>query len=181
MLFLHYTYFIDVNECSTGNGGCEHVCTNTIGSFSCSCDNGFTLAGDGKSCEQDIIQCGGKLTADSGSFQTPNWPQTYPVDTQCEWIIQLSESSKKIQFTFEPSVYGLTDNPPTPCQRDWVEFYDGAEDSAPSLGRFCYMILPPPVTTTSNVARVKFNAGPSHGPNRLGFRVTYTALEIPTG
>lgn len=27
----------DINECAIGNGGCEDVCINTPGSFSCSC------------------------------------------------------------------------------------------------------------------------------------------------
>jgi len=40
----------DVNECDTNNGGCDHYCTNTIGSFECSCYPGYTLAGDGHAC-----------------------------------------------------------------------------------------------------------------------------------
>lgn len=27
----------DINECAIGNGGCEDICLNTPGSFSCSC------------------------------------------------------------------------------------------------------------------------------------------------
>lgn len=27
----------DINECAVGNGGCEDICLNTPGSFSCSC------------------------------------------------------------------------------------------------------------------------------------------------
>jgi hypothetical protein len=156
------------------SAGCEQECSSTGGSAVCSCRPGFNLASDGTSCEAAL--CGGTLTADSGSFQTPNWPQTYPVDLECEWVIDLPDSSKNIQFTFDPSEYGLTDNPPTPCERDWVEFFDGVGDSAPSLGRFCHKILPPPVTTTSSEARVKFIAGPSHGPRRRGFRVTYVSV-----
>ena len=40
----------DVDECATNNGGCEHYCTNTIGSFVCSCYTGYTLDGDGRTC-----------------------------------------------------------------------------------------------------------------------------------
>ena len=35
---------IDVNECRTDNGGCVHICTNTIGRFECSCEDGFQFA-----------------------------------------------------------------------------------------------------------------------------------------
>jgi len=41
---------IDINECSTNNGGCDKqaICTNLIGSFNCSCKNGFL--GNGFNC-----------------------------------------------------------------------------------------------------------------------------------
>ena len=38
-------YYIEVNECNQGNGGCEHTCNNTDGSFSCSCNTGYQLSG----------------------------------------------------------------------------------------------------------------------------------------
>ena len=43
---------IDNNECSTGNGGCEHNCTNTPGSYNCSCANGYSLNGDHHGCSR---------------------------------------------------------------------------------------------------------------------------------
>lgn len=33
----------DVNECLFDNGGCDHDCTNTNGSFQCSCSTGYNL------------------------------------------------------------------------------------------------------------------------------------------
>ncbi|KAI8507036.1 hypothetical protein Bbelb_154750, partial [Branchiostoma belcheri] len=46
----------DINECSVVNGGCDHVCTNTMGTFHCSCVTGYTLDADGYSCS-DINEC----------------------------------------------------------------------------------------------------------------------------
>ena len=40
----------DINECDTINGGCEQICTNTIGSFACSCEPGYLLDGNGFNC-----------------------------------------------------------------------------------------------------------------------------------
>ena len=40
----------DVNECDSSNGGCEQICTNSVGSFECSCDAGFTLDSDNRNC-----------------------------------------------------------------------------------------------------------------------------------
>ena len=44
---------LDINECETNEGGCEHICNNTMGSFECLCQQGFNLADDG-------LQCNGK-------------------------------------------------------------------------------------------------------------------------
>ena len=46
----------NVNECITDNGNCDQNCTNTIGSFYCSCWVGCRLDGNG-------INCTGKFKA----------------------------------------------------------------------------------------------------------------------
>ena len=49
----------DVDECDTGNGGCEQTCTNNDGSFQCFCNQGFELASDGFSCDSTFTTLGG--------------------------------------------------------------------------------------------------------------------------
>lgn len=41
----------DIDECQSNNGGCDHFCKNTVGSFDCSCRKGFKLLTDEKSCQ----------------------------------------------------------------------------------------------------------------------------------
>jgi len=43
--------YLDIDECATDNGGCSSVasCTNTVGSFLCTCLPGYS--GDGFTCE----------------------------------------------------------------------------------------------------------------------------------
>jgi len=45
---------LDVNECLTNNGGChaQAICTNTPGSFTCACKDGYS--GNGFDCEGTI-------------------------------------------------------------------------------------------------------------------------------
>ena len=44
--------YLDFVECGDGNnGGCDHICTNTIGSFTCSCREGFTLSTNQRTCD----------------------------------------------------------------------------------------------------------------------------------
>ena len=43
--------FIDIDECDTYyNGGCAHTCINEVGSYICSCENGYSLQADFRSC-----------------------------------------------------------------------------------------------------------------------------------
>ena len=52
-------YFIaDVNECDKDNGNCSQMCTNTDGSFNCSCNSGYLLDSDGL-----YITCNGRYSA----------------------------------------------------------------------------------------------------------------------
>ena len=41
----------DIKECDTANGGCAYTCTNTIGSYYCTCNNGYTLQSDKHTCK----------------------------------------------------------------------------------------------------------------------------------
>ena len=43
--------FPDINECATSNGNCTQVCTNTVGSYYCSCMTGYTLNSNGQACD----------------------------------------------------------------------------------------------------------------------------------
>ena len=42
--------FADIDECTTDNGGCEHDCLNTAGSYECQCRDGYILDENKKSC-----------------------------------------------------------------------------------------------------------------------------------
>ncbi|XP_068215843.1 coagulation factor IX-like [Palaemon carinicauda] len=44
----------DIDECRQNNGGCEQICQNTDGSFTCQCNEGFTLLQDGR-CQANQV------------------------------------------------------------------------------------------------------------------------------
>ena len=41
---------IDINECVEDYDGCNQTCTNTNGSFECSCNDGYKLDANGRTC-----------------------------------------------------------------------------------------------------------------------------------
>ena len=46
----HISQLLDTDECLLSEDSCEQECVNTIGSYFCTCINGFVLAEDGHSC-----------------------------------------------------------------------------------------------------------------------------------
>ena len=68
--------FLDTNECQTNNGGCEQVCTNTVGSFECSCNQGFSLSSDGANCNGKKISIYNKPKAIIAELSDINECQT---------------------------------------------------------------------------------------------------------
>ncbi|XP_071486072.1 low-density lipoprotein receptor-related protein 2-like [Diadema antillarum] len=49
-------YRCGVNECDNEQTGCQHTCVNTANSYYCTCDDGFRLNSDGKTCAE-IDEC----------------------------------------------------------------------------------------------------------------------------
>ena len=49
--FLCASFLLDIDECSVNKGGCQHNCINTPGSFVCTCDDGYYLDANKKSCQ----------------------------------------------------------------------------------------------------------------------------------
>ena len=74
----------DINECDeiiggiVSKGGCQQRCNNTIGTYFCSCNDGYFLTVDGRNCEGMVLQ---QFCIKMSSF----W----------SWIYQ-----KKLKFTF---------------------------------------------------------------------------------
>ena len=53
---------VDINECTLGTHQCQEICHNTMGSYACSCNDGFVLGADRRSCEGRPIKTSCKQT-----------------------------------------------------------------------------------------------------------------------
>ena len=60
MMYL-YSTIPEINECATLNGNCSQTCTNTNGSYYCSCNSGYILGGNN-------MTCNGELNFDNGDM-----------------------------------------------------------------------------------------------------------------
>ena len=76
-----------------------------------------------------VVACGGSLTAESGRFATPRYPNTYPHGAQCTWFIE-APVGRAIRLTFtEFSLEAETD-----CDYDYVIVSEGT--AAASSGQY---------------------------------------------
>ena len=60
--------------------------------------------------------CGGLLTAPRGTLKSPNHPDVYEHDLDCQWLIR-ALPNERIRFTFLALDLEMTHN----CQLDYVE------------------------------------------------------------
>ncbi|XP_011644936.1 dorsal-ventral patterning protein tolloid-like isoform X3 [Pogonomyrmex barbatus] len=100
-------FFTDMDECANNNGGCQHECKNTIGSYQCSCHNGFTLHENGHDCKEG--GCKYEITAPVGTITSPNYPDYYPGRKDCVWHFT-TKPGHRIKLVFKVSRWNRTKN-----------------------------------------------------------------------
>jgi len=164
-------YSTDINECLTNNGGCDHICINTRGSYQCSCNTSFVLAADNMTC--NVESCTGYTTKDlSGSICTNGFPNSsYAPNSNCTWIIDLPKIYNSIELKFD----GLSIQRSTDCVKDRVTILNGISDDSLPLGTYCGSQLPATLHSSTGAVTVKFTSDGAN--NKAGFKLHYRGLE----
>ncbi|XP_078685526.1 bone morphogenetic protein 1-like [Branchiostoma floridae x Branchiostoma belcheri] len=137
------------------------------GTANITCQPNGTWNGATPTCEvTSVTGCGGNLTASSGGPVTsPNYPDNYGNNENCEWLITVPEGSI-IRLTF--------DSFNTEFSRDYLTIYDGASDNAPELEELTgdqSQIIP--IISTSNTMFLRFTS--NKRVQRQGFQFSYTS------
>ncbi|KAJ0033549.1 hypothetical protein NQD34_000656 [Periophthalmus magnuspinnatus] len=158
-------FFSDKDECSKDNGGCQHECINTLGSYMCQCRHGFVLHDNKHDCKE--AECEHQIHSPSGTLSSPNWPDKYPSRKECTWDISATPGHRvKISFSeFEIEQH-------QECAYDHLEAFDGDSDTATILGRLCGSKTPEPLVSTGNKMYLRFISDAS--VQRKGFQATHS-------
>ncbi len=90
--------------------------------------------------------CGGNYTGPSGSFSSPSFPRNYPLDTICNYHINV-HAGKSVSLSFRN--FSLEDS--NNCKYDRVEIIDGSDNK-----KYCGTALPPSYNSKTNSVTVKF-------------------------
>ncbi|KAM4576821.1 bone morphogenetic protein 1a isoform 1-T1 [Odontesthes bonariensis] len=156
----------DKDECSKENGGCQHECVNTFGSYSCQCRSGFVLHENKHDCKE--AGCDHTVNSVSGIITSPNWPDKYPSKKACTWALTTTPGHRiKIAFNELDLEAHLE------CAYDHIEIYDGRDTKASSLGRFCGTKKPSPITSSSNKLFIRFFS--DNSVQKKGFEASHSA------
>uniref|UniRef100_A0A3P8NDD7 Neuropilin n=1 Tax=Astatotilapia calliptera TaxID=8154 RepID=A0A3P8NDD7_ASTCA len=117
-------------------------------------------------------KCGGSIEMHAADYLTsPGYPSAYPPSQQCVWVITAPEAGQKILINFNPH-FDLEDRD---CKYDYVEVYNGGDESSPMLGKFCGKIAPSPIISTGGQLLIKFVSDyETHG---AGFSVRYEVFK----
>uniref|UniRef100_A0AAR2JDA1 Metalloendopeptidase n=1 Tax=Pygocentrus nattereri TaxID=42514 RepID=A0AAR2JDA1_PYGNA len=158
-------FFSDKDECSKDNGGCQHECINTIGSYVCQCRNGFVLHENKHDCKE--AECEHTIHSPSGTISSPNWPDKYPSRKECTWDITATPGHR-VKITF--SEFEIEQH--QECAYDHLEAFDGDSDKAAILSRLCGSKIPEPLVSTGNKMYLRFISDAS--VQRKGFQATHS-------
>ncbi|XP_067664506.1 cubilin-like isoform X2 [Haliotis asinina] len=99
-------------------------------------------------------------------FESPNYPFNYPSNFESTWTI-VGDEGYHVGIGVVFSSLEKSDG----CQNDYMEAFDGADSSAPSLARWCGSSQPR-IMASSSVMFVKFKSN-SHTVDK-GFRILYS-------
>jgi cubilin len=119
--------------------------------------------------EATTYGCGGLLTQSKGAITSPNYPESYSHNAQCEWRISVNEGSS-IEIIFSD----LDLESHAECKYDYLEIFDGVDTNAKSFGKLCSSEHHPMhLETSSNHALIRMNTDESHSGR--GFHIKYSA------
>lgn len=121
-------------------------------------------------------ECGGHIITDSSdTISSPLFPNKYPNNQNCTWIIEAQPPFSHVTLSF--SLFQLQDS--TDCARDYLEILDGKDYDAPVQGRYCGTSLPHPIVSFGNALTLKFVSDSSIVSE--GFHAFYSASTSACG
>ncbi|XP_044126454.1 embryonic protein UVS.2-like [Bufo gargarizans] len=119
-----------------------------------------------------LYQCGlyrGLFSNSTGSIISSNYPNNYPKNTDCMWLIRIPSNQIFLQFSaFD--VQASSD-----CVSDYLRIYDGPSRSSPLLlDRSCGAGQMPPMISTGTTMLIEFAS--DNMIEATGFKASYSTV-----
>lgn len=97
-----------------------------------------------------LTGCGGRLTGINSSISSPNYPEPYAHNAQCEWQISVNEG-----YTIEIIFTDLDLEVAAECKSNYLEIFDGDNPSAKSVVVCSAGHQPKDIVTSGNHALLR--------------------------
>ncbi|XP_034559635.1 neuropilin-1a-like [Notolabrus celidotus] len=127
-------------------------------------------------------ECSRNFTAPRGVIKTPGFPEKYPNNLDCTFMIFAPKMSEIVvefdSFDMEPDT---TPPPGALCRYDWLEIWDGFPAVGPHIGRYCGQTSPGRVISYTGILSMTITT--DNAIAREGFSANYTIRErsLPPG
>uniref|UniRef100_A0A8C3APZ0 Neuropilin n=1 Tax=Cyclopterus lumpus TaxID=8103 RepID=A0A8C3APZ0_CYCLU len=118
-------------------------------------------------------ECSRNFTAPRGVVKTPGFPEKYPNNLDCTFMIFAPKMSEIVvefdSFDMEPDT---TPPPGALCRYDWLEIWDGFPAVGPHIGRYCGQTSPGRVVSYTGILSMTITT--DNAIAREGFSANYT-------
>ncbi|XP_066255144.1 cubilin [Euwallacea similis] len=129
------------------------------------------LIGSGFRLEWYLNGCGGTLSRSYGSISSPNYPKPYPGQVECSWIIKIP-LGEKITLNFDE----ISIEKDSDCSFDYIEVFNGPDQTYPLMGKFCYQQPNHPVKLTSSGNNMFIHFIADNSYEGRGFNAYYSSV-----
>lgn len=127
-------------------------------------------------------ECSRNFTDPRGVIKTPGFPEKYPNNLECTFMIFAPKMSEIVvefdSFDMEPDT---TPPPGALCRYDWLEIWDGFPAVGPHIGRYCGQTSPGRVISYTGILSMIITTDSAIA--KEGFSANYTIRErsLPPG
>uniref|UniRef100_A0A8C9YEF5 Neuropilin n=1 Tax=Sander lucioperca TaxID=283035 RepID=A0A8C9YEF5_SANLU len=143
----------------------------------------YAHQGAGFSLRYEIFKtgsdCSRNFTSPSGLIESPGYPDKYPHNLECSFII-IVPPSMDVTLTF--LTFDL-ENDPLPggegdCKYDWLEVWDGLPGVGPLIGRYCGTRVPPEIQSSTGILSLAFHTDMAVAKDGFSARYNMTHKEV---
>ncbi|KAK6292912.1 hypothetical protein J4Q44_G00364130 [Coregonus suidteri] len=121
-------------------------------------------------------ECSRNFTSNSGVIRSPGFPEKYPNNLDCTFMI-FSPKMSEITLEFESFELEPDTTPPTGvfCRYDRLEIWDGFPGVGPYIGRYCGQNTPGRIISYTGILALIINTDSAIA--KEGFSANFTVLE----
>ncbi|KAG7463989.1 hypothetical protein MATL_G00182460 [Megalops atlanticus] len=123
--------------------------------------------------------CSRNFTSPSGVIESPGFPDKYPHNLDCTFII-IVPPRMDVTLTFltfdlenDPLLVGEGD-----CKYDWLEVWDGLPQVGPLIGRYCGTKIPPEIQSSTGLLSLSFHTDMAVAKDGFSARYNMTHREV---